>query len=137
MINVNLLIPGHLYRDDKGVELIYVGVGNYERDEYPTRTNGLYSWRCCAPSETRYLYIKKADLDKKLADGRLNAAFTQYDGTRKDGCHTDFGSTVFFSKKPRSLMVDLGAVYPENFFQNRVIVDHTNTMLYGWYIHTI
>lgn len=147
MIDVNLLIPGHLYRDDKGVDIIYVGLGFYRRDDYPVGNVHGYTWQCSKPLEPRYLYMKKSDVDAKIADGRLDTSLTHYDMKKKKGCSADFGRTVLFSKKPRKLVADLGAVYPPNYFKHHVVIDHscegqpwvqpTVQVTCGWFIDTI
>lgn len=130
MIKSTQLIPGHLYEDDKGTQLIFIGIGSYERF---APGNGLYTWRCSC--DKSFLYAKKSDIDKKIADGRLDPCFREYDGKKKKGCTTDFGGTILCSQKPRKLIRDLGAIYPETFFKHLTIKDFTTATVF-WSITT-
>ena len=65
------VVPGHIYLDDKGVEILFLGRGQYWRED----EGG--GWT--APSDNSFLCMKVEDLDAKIADGRLNEELTIYD----------------------------------------------------------
>lgn len=106
-------IPGHVYRDNKGEELLFLGQGRYFRED------DFGGWT--TPTDDSFLYMKVKDLDAKLADGRLTPDLRTYDPLSPS--KPDFWRTVFFSKKPRSLVEDLGQRYPDGYFEHLVITD--------------
>lgn len=125
------LIPGHVYLDDKGVELLFLGRGKYYRED------GYGGWS--SPSGRSFLYMKVKDLDAKISDGRLTPGLTTYNplGPNKP----DFWKTVFFSQRPRNLVKDLGERFPANYFENLVVTDfsgnyydHMPISSYFWHI---
>lgn len=107
------VIPGHVYLDDKGVGILFLGRGKYVRED------ACGGWS--APSENSFLYMKVKDLDAKIADGRLNKELTVYDP--KQANRPDFWRTVFFSKAPRNLMEEISERYPATFFNYHTIKD--------------
>lgn len=115
------VVPGHIYLDDKGVEILFLGRGQYWREDEGS------GWT--APSDNSFLYMKVEDLDAKIADGRLNEELTIYDP--KQASRPDFWCTVFFSKTPRNLMIDRGERYPSTFFNCRNIEDLSG-IYYSW-----
>ena len=128
-------IPGHVYIDNTGTQLLFLGIGTYKRVNAADPSDRNYWWHSGA--EPKHLYIKKADLDTKLADGRLHQNLLEYNGRNKPGCTTDFFKTIFFSNKPRKLVSDLGELYSINTFKNRTITDYTYDKPILWVINTL
>ena len=87
------VVPGHIYLDDKGVEILFLGRGQYWRED----EGG--GWT--VPSDNSFLYMKVEDLDAKIADGRLNEELTIYDP--KQASRPDFGVRFSFPKRPEIL----------------------------------
>lgn len=125
------LVPGHLYLDDKGVQHLFL-----ERGEYLRRAddgNPLFDWS----TKDVFLYMKWDDIQKKISQHRLDSGLMLYDS---QGSQVDFWRTVYASKKPRTLVVDLGEKYPDRYFLNLNIVDRSflyySGTPYHWEIHT-
>lgn len=111
------LIPGHLYRDNKGEEILFLGRGTYSRETIGD-PNGY--WGC---RENYFLYMKWADVQKKIGDGRLSADLKEF--AINVPSRADFWRTVYFSENPRILMEDLGEKYPDTYFLRLDILDGT------------
>lgn len=115
------LIPGHVYKERTGIELVFVGFGTYKR--YANYTNA-YDWGYPGP---KFLYAKKTDILTKLTDGRLSKDLSVFNGhaTGKTGLVPDFFRTVFFSDKPRVVIEDLGELFPMETFSHWTVNDIT------------
>ena len=83
------VVPGHIYLDDKGVEILFLGRGQYWRED----EGG--GWT--APSDNSFLCMKVEDLDAKIADGRLNEAVPNKPAGQI------FGVRFSFPKRPEIL----------------------------------
>lgn len=109
-VGLTTLIPGHIYEDDKGKEIIFVGYGEMSRnlkldDEPPL-------WDVFWAVSEHFLYIKKAELDKFLNKGLISADLTQ---CKESSVLTRM---FYFSKRPRSLIRDLGKYMPDDCFEH-------------------
>lgn len=129
------LVPGHLYLDDKGVQHLFLGRGEYLRKA--DDGNPLFDW---STKENVFLYMKWDDIQKKISQHRLNSDLMLYDS---HGSQVDFWRTVYASEKPRTLVVDLGAKYPDRYFLDLIIADRSYLYYsmgpgtpYHWEIHT-
>ena len=126
------LVPGHAYLDDKGVSVLFLDRGRY------FRTDGHGGWE--APCRNAFLYMKARDLDAKLADGRLDKSLSVYDPHGPG--RPDFFKTVFFSRKPRVLLEDLGRMYPPELFLELDVTDLSGyyepipSGPYHWHVRT-
>lgn len=132
-VGIRELIPGHVYLDNNGVELLFLGRGKYYRED---RYGG---WS--APSDVSFLYMKTEDLNAKITKGQLSPDLKVFDplGSNKP----DFWKTVFYSQKPRKLMIDHGERFPANFFKHLVVKDLSGNYYsfgakppYFWHIET-
>lgn len=122
-------IPGHVYEDTKGVRIIYLGFGEYKREDPSLGSIG--GWRS---GPNKHLYMKFNDVNDKISRRDLSPDLRQYKKNNQDN-GTDFFKTIFFSEKPRKLVRDLGKVFDENYFKHLVIEDYTYTSVYNTIIY--
>lgn len=126
-------IPGHIYLDDKGVKLVYLGYGTYSRVDPSLGSLGGWSTNC-----KKYLYMKYDDIVSKMQKGKLSQDLKEYNKNFQ-GSSADFFKTVFFSSKPRQLVNEVGQLYPENYFLKLTVTDYTNAnvnLISLWIIDT-
>lgn len=131
-IAIHNLIPGHVYKEQTGTELVFIGFGTYKR--YVNHTKD-FNWGNPNP---KFLYLKKNDIIAKLSDGRLSKDLSVYDGhaTGKIGVVPDFFKTVFFSDKPPIVIEDLGKLFPAEMFKNWTVKDITFDEEIYWSVQT-
>lgn len=131
-IETQNLIPGHVYQTQTGTELVYLGYGTYRR--YAKNTHD-YDWGYPKP---KYLYMKKNDILTKIADGRMSQDLSCYDGSAggRKGAVPDFFKTVFFCNKPRTVIEDLGELFPAEMFKHWKIMDTTTDVTVYWSVNT-
>lgn len=125
------LETGHLYKDDKGNEIIFIGFGKLQRFENDCV-------ELCWETNEVFLYIKKPILMKALDKKILTMAMDKFD--ENNLAKSDFFSIINFSSKPRHLVEDLGEFFQPEMFRNRVIEDyycfHDYHSTYSWKIET-
>lgn len=110
------LIPGHVYLDEKGIEILFLGRGVFCRKA--DDNNPLFDW---STKENSFLYMKWADIQKKIWEKRLAQDLSVYDPLSSK--KPDFWRTVFSSNQPRLLIQDIGEVYPDTYFKHLEIED--------------
>lgn len=111
------LQSGHVYKDNKGNEMIFIGFGSFRKLLKKTSSVRSAMWNM----EDVYLYIKKSQLDNALTKGFITRSLDSYNkiGTSK----TSFFSMVYFSHKSRIFVEDLGELYPPDMFEKFFIED--------------
>lgn len=124
-------IPGHLYMDNKGEKILFLGRGRYARISDDNKSE--WNWHT---RENMFLYMKWDNMQKKIREKRLAQDLSVYDPLAS--CKPCFWKTVFFSENPRVLVQDLGEVYPDTYFKYLEIED--KSYLYphgglGWPVH--
>lgn len=119
------LVPGHIYLDDKGVRIIFLGRGVYKRIQ---RVNGgpIPGW---GTKDNCFLYMKYDNVIKKINAGKLSADLTRFCGGDENA--TDFWKTVFFSQQPRNLMSDEGVFCDDKKFIHLIVKDTTNDVQFA------
>lgn len=105
------LTPGHLYEDEKGVEIIFVGYGSM--NDYMKEDNGSYNynrWGC----NDSFLYIKKNKL-MSYVHKEIIINSNKFKNIVNQLMFSTKGELDIFnlSSKPRKFVKDLGEYFPQ------------------------
>lgn len=110
---ITTLTPGHLYEDEKGVEIIFIGFGSL--NDYMKEDNGLYTYNRWGHGNS-FLYIKKKKLmsyihkEIIINSNKFKNIINQLMLSNKG----EICDIVNFSQKPRKFVKDLGEYFPQD-----------------------
>lgn len=102
------LIPGHIYKDEGGERVLFIGYGNLFLLDV-TEGPGSPMYKRCLNS--RFFYINVADMDQKVKAGILSPDFTFCQKNER------LFDILTHSKRPKVLIEDLGECFPSNYFE--------------------
>lgn len=109
------LKSGHLYKDDKGCEFIFLGFGKLkdisDEPEVFRSTNDLF------------FYIKKSQLMENFKKRILTMEMTKYNENHLS--KENFYSILNHSARPRHFVEDLGEFFPSEMFRSFIIKDYS------------